>query len=165
MQRRLIWCGMAAFGGAVGHTAAADAKTTTAAAAPAAIPAKPNLAAAPIKLDRRNAQLRLVQVVFRHGARTPLTDASYLWEGHEWNVCGCAYKAVPLQLLDIHGGPATTNAHDQKQMSTVLPGGCSKGQLTQVGQLQALELGYWLRQQYIDTHSFLPASYTPGELA
>jgi hypothetical protein len=28
---------------------------------------------------------------------------------------------------------------------------------------QALELGYWLRQQYIDTHGFLPASRKPGQ--
>jgi hypothetical protein len=28
---------------------------------------------------------------------------------------------------------------------------------------QALELGYWLRQQYIDTHGFLPASHKPGQ--
>lgn len=27
---------------------------------------------------------------------------------------------------------------------------------------QALEYGYWLRQQYIDTHSFLPASFKQG---
>jgi hypothetical protein len=30
---------------------------------------------------------------------------------------------------------------------------------------QALELGYWLRQQYIDTHGFLPASLKPGVVA
>jgi hypothetical protein len=28
---------------------------------------------------------------------------------------------------------------------------------------QALELGYWLRQQYIDSVGFLPASYKPGQ--
>lgn len=27
---------------------------------------------------------------------------------------------------------------------------------------QALELGYWLRQQYIDLHGFLPPAYKPG---
>jgi hypothetical protein len=109
--------------------------------------------------------LKLVQVVFRHGARTPLTDETYLWEGQEWNCCGKAYEAVPLRLLNVNGGPASTNDHDQKQMSTVLPGGCSKGELTKVGQLQALELGYWLRQQYIDSLGYLPASYSPGVLA
>lgn len=30
---------------------------------------------------------------------------------------------------------------------------------------QALELGYWLRQQYIDSLGYLPASYRPGVLA
>ena len=29
--------------------------------------------------------------------------------------------------------------------------------------LQALELGVWLRQQYIDTLGFMPASYREGE--
>uniref|UniRef100_A0A383VZ21 Uncharacterized protein n=1 Tax=Tetradesmus obliquus TaxID=3088 RepID=A0A383VZ21_TETOB len=101
----------------------------------------------------------------RHGARTPLTDASYLWEGQEWNVGGPAYKAVPLQLFDVNGGPAGPNEHDQKQVSTKLAGGTSKGELTKLGQLQALELGYWLRQQYIDTYGFLPASLKPGVVA
>jgi hypothetical protein len=31
------------------------------------------------------------------------------------------------------------------------------------GVMQGLELGYWLRQQYIDTHGFLPATFNKGE--
>ncbi|WIA35594.1 hypothetical protein OEZ86_004015 [Tetradesmus obliquus] len=159
MQRRLMIGAAAAFSaatvGARGHATAEGSQA----------PASQQSLSGQIKLDRRNAQLRLVQVVFRHGARTPLTDASYLWEGQEWNVGGPAYKAVPLQLFDVNGGPAGPNEHDQKQVFTKLAGGTSKGELTKLGQLQALELGYWLRQQYIDTYGFLPASLKPGVVA
>eukprot|EP00775_Hariotina_reticulata_P008608 gene8608-8789_t len=121
MHRRLALGAAALFGGSAAIGVAADTK--------------PAPTQAPVKLDRKNAQLRLVQVVFRHGARTPLTDDAFLWQGQDWN------------------------------MSTILSGGAAKGELTIVGQLQALELGYWLRQQYIDSLGFLPASYKPGVLA
>jgi hypothetical protein len=142
MQRRFILGATAAFSaaavGARGHATAEGSQA----------PASQQSLGDPIKLDRRNAQLRLVQVVFRyadirsrqlcccdrhqppstcqnsvlllqctktlcaicvfvrrHGARTPLTDASYLWEGQEWNVGGAAYKAskaAACTLLVLH---------------------------------------------------------------
>jgi len=41
----------------------------------------------------------------------------------------------------------------------VLPGGCTRGELTLSGQRQARELGAWLRQRYVDSTGFLPADY------
>eukprot|EP00878_Enallax_costatus_P038970 GHUV01044474.1.p1 GENE.GHUV01044474.1~~GHUV01044474.1.p1 ORF type:complete len:193 (+),score=42.89 GHUV01044474.1:77-655(+) len=110
MRRRFMMGVAAAFSAAFGGHAAADSTASSFANA------TPDLARINVKLDRRSANLKLVQVVFRHGARTPLTDQTYLWEGQEWNCCGKAYEAVPLQLLDVNGGPATPNESDQKQV-------------------------------------------------
>ncbi|KXZ43285.1 hypothetical protein GPECTOR_95g674 [Gonium pectorale] len=42
--------------------------------------------------EAQGARLVLVQVVFRHGARTPLSSQAHLWEGVDWDVCGQAYQ-------------------------------------------------------------------------
>ena len=45
------------------------------------------------------------------------------------------------------------------QAATLLPGGCTKGELTKPGQQQALDLGAWLRQRYVEQLRFMPAQY------
>ena len=45
------------------------------------------------------------------------------------------------------------------QVSTKLPGGCAKGELTLAGQQQALEFGQWLRKRYIDQLGLLSSAY------
>jgi hypothetical protein len=40
-----------------------------------------------------------------------------------------------------------------------LPGGCHKGQLTRVGQQQALGLGKWLRARYVEQLGFVPREH------
>ena len=49
-------------------------------------------------------------------------------------------------------------------MSTVWPGGCSKGELTTGGQLQARDLGAWLRQRYVEQAKILPSEYQVRKL-
>ena len=51
------------------------------------------------------------------------------------------------------------------QANTVLPGGCTRGELTLSGQAQARELGAWLRQRYVDSTGFLPPDYEDGVVA
>ncbi|KAK9915420.1 hypothetical protein WJX75_008934 [Coccomyxa subellipsoidea] len=123
---------------------------------PASLYQVPNCSAAPD-------QLKLVQIVFRHGARTPLTD-SY-WAGVKWeagNDCGILPGALQLAVTDLNGGPQPPLSHDAVQARTQLPGGCTKGELTKLGQQQARELGSWLRQQYIEKYGFLPPDYREG---
>jgi hypothetical protein len=48
------------------------------------------------------------------------------------------------------------------QAKTVYPGGCSKGELTLLGQKQARDLGRWLQERYINIAHFLPATYHVG---
>ena len=45
------------------------------------------------------------------------------------------------------------------QARSVLPGGCTKGELTRPGQLQSRELGQWLRQRYVQKLQFLSPQY------
>ncbi|KAG2424099.1 hypothetical protein HXX76_014774 [Chlamydomonas incerta] len=101
------------------------------------------------RLDPSAAQLVLVQVVFRHGARTPLSDRAELWEGVAWDVCGEAYKAAGVRLFSTSGVENPVSRHDKRQRSVQFPGGCRKGELTRVGQAQARDLGAWLRQRYV----------------
>ena len=45
------------------------------------------------------------------------------------------------------------------QMDTILPGGCSKGELTRHGQMQSRNLGKWMRDRYISDLGFIPDSF------
>ena len=46
------------------------------------------------------------------------------------------------------------------QVSERYPGGCSKGELTKEGQLQAQDFGRWLRWRYVMIHEgFLPEKF------
>lgn len=45
------------------------------------------------------------------------------------------------------------------QRNIKLPGGCHKGELTKLGQVQAREVGEWLRRRYVDQLGFLPAQF------
>ena len=51
------------------------------------------------------------------------------------------------------------------QAARVLPGGCTKGELTLLGQRQAIDTGAWLRQRYVDQLSFLPPTATAGAVS
>ncbi|DBB06874.1 TPA: hypothetical protein ACH3X3_009533 [Trebouxia sp. C0006] len=110
-----------------------------------------------------SAQLKLVQVVFRHGARSPLTKR--YWDGQEWDVCGKPFEPVKLEIRSLDGGEQPVSGHDQAQRNIKLPGGCHKGELTKLGQQQARDVGEWLRQRYVQDLSFLPAQYEDGAVS
>lgn len=107
-------------------------------------------------------ELQLVQVVFRHGARTPLGKRYWPELGPKWDVCGKAFDAVPVEVLSLDGRPRPTNPDDQRQVDQRYEGGCSKGELTLVGQEQAREFGRWLRWRYHMVLGLLPERHEPG---
>lgn len=111
----------------------------------------------------KGAKLMLVQVIFRHGARTPLTPN--FWQGVEWDCCGNPFKPAPVEIKHRSGGERPHSASDARQMGTALPGGCHKGELTILGKMQAFELGKDLRQRYCDELGFLPAEYSQGDIS
>ncbi|KAK9824986.1 hypothetical protein WJX81_003696 [Elliptochloris bilobata] len=108
-------------------------------------------------------------MVFRHGARTPLT-AQY-WGSAHWKaegadaLCGTLPGTVQLSITEKSGGPRPECEGDTTQANTVLPGGCTSGELTLSGQAQARELGAWLRHRYVDSAGFLPPDYQDGVVA
>jgi hypothetical protein len=123
-------------------------------------------AKAEIKSDTGEAQdtLKLVQVVFRHGARTPLSKNYWPELVDQWDVCGQLFDPVAIDVIEESGGARPVNSHDAQQVATKLPGGCSKGELTREGQRQARVFGRWLRERYVSVLNFLPEEYLDGIL-
>ena len=99
----------------------------------------------------------------------PPTSSAALTENfgahsHTWDYCQRAYEAVPTNIRGLSGTERPTSRSDERQKKVVFAGGCKKGQLTAMGQLQALQLGGWLRERYVDRNGFLPVSYDPQAL-
>ncbi|MCJ1423049.1 Lysophosphatidic acid phosphatase type 6 [Sticta canariensis] len=124
----------------------------------------------------------------RHGARTPLSPL--YWEGSNWSQgsdCGREYDAVRLALTSVSGGPAPPSKHDLKQLQKhcrvalqvslhqaargLLKRRIDQSALTlygcacRLGQQQALSVGKFLRQRYVDKFAFLPPAYQDGVIA
>ncbi|XP_004647886.1 lysophosphatidic acid phosphatase type 6 [Octodon degus] len=117
-------------------------------------------------VDRSLLELKMVQVVFRHGARSPL-KALPLQEQVEWSP---HLLEVPPQtqfdytVTNLAGGPKPHSTYDALYHKTTLKGGMFAGQLTKVGMEQMFALGERLRKKYVDTIPFLSPSFKPQEV-
>ena len=103
-----------------------------------------------VPVDR--ADLVMVQLVTRHGARTPLHTTPHL--PHVWR-CNCTefqlhYDAEshPLRVHVSHG-------------DSVFLGDCHVGQLLDRGTDALFRLGQYLKSVYIDTLKLLPSKFAP----
>ncbi|XP_073329716.1 lysophosphatidic acid phosphatase type 6 [Pagrus major] len=111
-------------------------------------------------------ELKLVQVLFRHGARTPLKSIPDVMEV-QWVptlLDPPPHTHIDYVVTDLEGGPKPPAPVEDSYRKNVLTGGTFPGQLTTVGMQQLYELGKRLRGKYIEESHFLNSAFSPAEV-
>ncbi|XP_028992289.1 lysophosphatidic acid phosphatase type 6 [Betta splendens] len=111
-------------------------------------------------------ELKLVQVLFRHGARTPLKSIPDVMEA-QWVPTLLeppAHTHINYVVTNLHGGPRPPAPIEDSYRKNVLAGGTFPGQLTTVGMQQLYELGKRLRRKYVEESPFLSSMFSPVEV-
>ncbi|KAM6986909.1 lysophosphatidic acid phosphatase type 6 [Aplochiton taeniatus] len=110
--------------------------------------------------------LKLVQVLFRHGARTPLKSIPDVMEV-QWvpNLLEPpAHTKIDYVVTDLEGGPQPPAPIEESYRANILSGGSFPGQLTTVGMQQLYKLGQRLRKRYIMDTAFLTPTFSSSEV-
>ncbi|XP_038078805.1 lysophosphatidic acid phosphatase type 6-like [Patiria miniata] len=119
--------------------------------------------------DRPDLQLKLVQIFFRHGARTPIRPTpgveEVVWDKDTMFIEGdhlkCDYE---VYSLDGKSGPHHSVIEQSYQQATTFKGGAHRGQLTTLGMNQTYELGTYFRKHYIERLQFLSPRFNKSDI-
>lgn len=125
--------------------------------------------AEPQAVEHRPLELKMVQVVFRHGARSPLKPLPHTEQSQQVDWNPRLLEVPPKTQFDytvtnLAGGPKPHSPYDCEYHKTVLKGGMCAGQLTQVGMQQMFALGERLRKKYVEKNAFLSPAFNPLEV-
>ncbi|XP_061548091.1 LOW QUALITY PROTEIN: lysophosphatidic acid phosphatase type 6 [Phycodurus eques] len=111
-------------------------------------------------------ELKLVQVLFRHGARTPLKSIPDVLEA-QWVPTLLeppAHTHINYVVTDLDGGPRPPSPLEDSYRKKTLSGGVFAGQLTTLGMQQLFELGEKMRRRYVQEVAFLSPTFCPDEV-
>ncbi|XP_072541330.1 lysophosphatidic acid phosphatase type 6 [Salminus brasiliensis] len=111
-------------------------------------------------------ELKLVQVLFRHGARTPLKSIPDVLEA-QWVpdlLKVPDHTKIDYVVTDLQGGPRPPSPVEDNYRVKTLSGGTYAGQLTTLGMQQMYDLGVRLRKRYIQDMAFLTPSFSNQEV-
>ncbi|KAJ8246671.1 hypothetical protein GJAV_G00254110 [Gymnothorax javanicus] len=116
--------------------------------------------------DQTLYELKLVQVMFRHGARTPLRSIPDVMEA-QWVPSMLRvppHTEINYVVTDLIGGPQPPGPLEETYRNRILSGGTCPGQLTTLGMEQLYDLGRRLRKRYIEDVPFLAPEFSPAEV-
>uniref|UniRef100_H3D8V2 Acid phosphatase 6, lysophosphatidic n=1 Tax=Tetraodon nigroviridis TaxID=99883 RepID=H3D8V2_TETNG len=112
--------------------------------------------------------LKLVQVLFRHGARTPLKSIPNVMEVKaQWEpklLEPPAHTHINYVVTNLHGGPKPPAPVEDSYRKMMLTGGSFPGQLTTLGMQQLYDLGRALRTRYMEEKAFLSPAFSLAEV-
>ncbi|KAI4896960.1 hypothetical protein NFI96_017926 [Prochilodus magdalenae] len=111
-------------------------------------------------------ELKLVQVLFRHGARTPLKSIPDVLEA-QWvpDLLEVPdHTKINYVVTDLQGGPRPPAPVEDSYRARTLTGGTYPGQLTTLGMQQLYDLGMRLRKRYMQDVAFLTPSFNHKEV-
>ncbi|CAG05868.1 unnamed protein product, partial [Tetraodon nigroviridis] len=124
--------------------------------------------------------LKLVQVLFRHGARTPLKSIPNVMEPlmltplpssvpvkAQWEpklLEPPAHTHINYVVTNLHGGPKPPAPVEDSYRKMMLTGGSFPGQLTTLGMQQLYDLGRALRTRYMEEKAFLSPAFSLAEV-
>lgn len=114
---------------------------------------------------KNQAKLVAIQMITRHGARTPLAlipgieEAEYSPDLVE-PIIKSKFKLKPIGQSKIDGEYSYIDKNNDKQ----LKGGAPFGLLTKIGEEQMFNLGQRLRDKYVIKYKFLSSEYNSNEI-
>ena len=123
-----------------------------------------------VKASEQSLQLQQVQVLFRHGARTPIKSKedygnflnldSVVWDKERFMKV-LPHTSINYLIKSIDGDDFVKPV---SHLGLYLTGGCIGGDLTTIGQQEAYDFGNWLFSEYITKHLLISPTYRSNDI-